>query len=105
MPTFLVIGRHPAENCPMFNEKTRKVAMKLFDKQDELLKKHRIKSLGSWTVVGEHQMIALYEAPSYEAFEKLSMEPEFLAIGAFETMETKALISNEEISKMLRQVK
>ena len=68
MPVFLIIGRHHAENCPMYNEKTRKVAMEYFSKEGELLKKHGIKSLGSWTAYGEHLMVTVYEAPSSNAF-------------------------------------
>jgi hypothetical protein len=34
MPTFLMISRHSPENCPMFNEKTRKVMMECMDKID-----------------------------------------------------------------------
>ena len=71
-------------------------------KRDGLLKKHRVKELGSWTALGEHLAVIVYEAPSSEAFEKFCMEPEFLAVNAFETVEVKLAVSNEEIAKMLQ---
>jgi len=101
MPILIMFGRHHAENCPMFNEKTRKTIMKFAEKRGRLLKKHGIKELGSWTVMGEHLAVMVYEAPSLDAFEKFSMEPEFLAVNAFETVEVKLAVSNEEVAKML----
>ena len=50
MPIFLLISRHSPENCPMFNEKARKVYMEYFSKLDGLLKKHGIKKLATCTV-------------------------------------------------------
>lgn len=34
MPIFLMFERHSPENCPSFNEKTRKVMMECNDKID-----------------------------------------------------------------------
>lgn len=36
MPTFVLISRHSPENCPMFNEKARKVVLELAGKMDRL---------------------------------------------------------------------
>ena len=105
MPLFLIFGRHHAESCPANNEKTRKVAMEYFSKEKALLKKHGIKSLGSWTVIGEHLMVMVLEAPSSDAILKFMMEPELMAISASETMEVKMAVSNEEIAKMLKLAK
>jgi uncharacterized protein with GYD domain len=105
MPTFFMIGRHTAENCPMLNEKSRKVALEWFSKRDGLLNKHGIKSLGSWTAMGEHLTLVVYEAPSSDAIMKLFSEPEMMAFNAIETMEVKMAISNEEVAKMLKQAK
>jgi uncharacterized protein with GYD domain len=86
----------------MFNEKTRKIIMEYMRKRDGLLKKYGVKELGSWTAMGEHLAVMVFEAPSLDAFEKFSMEPEFLAVHAFETVEVKLAVSNEEIAKMLQ---
>ena len=101
MPIFIMFGRHHAENCPMFNEKTRKIMMEYAGKSDRLMKKHGIKELGSWTVIGEHLAVMVYEAPSSDVFTKFLMEPEWMPVNAFETVEVKLAISNEEVRKML----
>jgi len=105
MPTFLVISKHSPENCPMFNEKARKVQMELMNKSDELMKKHGVKNLGSWAVPTEHLSFEVYEAPSLDAFGKLGMEPEILALSEFETYEIKLATSFEEAAQMLKQIR
>ena len=105
MPKFLLISRHSPENCPMFNEKARKVFMEYVSKLDGILKKHGMKMLGNWTVPTEHLSVVVFEAPSLEAFAKCGMEPEVLALSAYETYEVKLALGMEETMKMLRQAK
>ena len=102
MPTFLMIGRHSAENCPMLNEKSRKVAMEWFNKRDALFKKLGIKLLGSWTVVGEHIQVGAWEAPNSDAIQKLFSEPEMMALNAIETFDVKMAYTTEEVMKLLK---
>ena len=103
MPTFLEISRHSPENCPMFNEKVRKIMKEGFDKLEGILKKHGVKLVGGWTVTPEHLMFAVYEAPSLEAFYKLGMEwQEITGAGAYFTSEIKIATSFEEAMKMLK---
>jgi len=89
----------------MFNEKARKMTLQLANKMEGLLKKHGVKMVGFWQVPMEHLLFEVYEAPSYEAFQKLGREPEILAWSAYNTVEMKSAISAEEAMKMLRQVK
>jgi hypothetical protein len=89
----------------MFNEKARKVYMEYSSKLDGLMKKHGIKNLGGWGVYTEHLTVMVGEAPSLDAFQKLGMEPEVLAMSAYETCEVKLASSMEEAAKMLRQAK
>ena len=105
MPTFLLISRHSPENCPMFNEKARKVSLQLVNKMEGLLKKHGVKMVGLWQVPTEHLFFEVYEAPSYEAFQKLGREPEIQAWIAYNTMEMKIAIRMEEATQMLLQAK
>jgi hypothetical protein len=105
MPTFLLISKHSPENCPMFNEKTRKVYMQYLSKRDRLLKKHGIKMAGWWNIHLKHLMIAALEMPSLDAFQKFAMEPEFNALTAFATYEIYMASTMEEVEKMLRQAK
>jgi len=106
MPTFLVISRHSPENCNTFNEKARKATLELMGKLDGLLKKHGVKRVGAWVVLGgEHLNFMVFEAPSLEAFQKFSMEPEVRALNAYNTNETKIAMTIEESMKLLTQAK
>ena len=53
----------------------------------------------------EHLNLLVIEAPSLEAFQKISMEPEAMAVTASETYEFKLASNIKEITKMLRQTK
>jgi hypothetical protein len=105
MPVFVVISRHSPENCPLFNEKTRKVWVNFLSRFDGLTKKHGIKNLGVWSAGNIHQTMMVMEAPSFEALTKCLMEPEALSIGMVETAEINHVFSGEEVLKMLQQAK
>lgn len=94
MPTQIVFMRFSPENDPMFNEKSRKALIEYMSKREALLKKHGVKSLGSWTVPGEHLTISVLEG-SLDAMNKLSMEPEYIALNAYSTIEMKVALEEE----------
>lgn len=104
MPTFLMISRHSPENCGAFNEKVRKAYLELMGKLEGLLEKHGVKMVGSWVVPSEHLNFMVFEAPNLDAFQKLSMEPEILAMTAYTTAEIKLAFSTEESIQMLQQL-
>jgi len=105
MPTFLAISRHSPESCPMFDDKRRKGLLELTEKLEGVAKKHGVKVVGLWNVFSEHLTVAVYEAPSLEAFQKLQMDPELAVWYAFNTQETKIALGMEDIVKMLKQAK
>jgi uncharacterized protein with GYD domain len=102
MAIILMIAKHAPENCPMFNEKTRKIFLEYDKKVGGLMKKHGIKNLGEYVVPNEHLIVGIYEATSSEVFNKFAMEPEIIVRGAFETAELKSAMSMEEVMKMLK---
>jgi len=102
MPTFLIISRHSPENCPLNNEKMKAMTLELPGKLGGLEKKHGVKRVGAWTVIPEHLLVWVYEAPSSEALQKFSMEPELLKWMAFNTSEIKLAMSLEESMKLLK---
>jgi hypothetical protein len=71
MPIFLIISRHSAENCPLNNEKMKKMTLELPDKLGGLEKKHGVKRIGAWTVVPEHLLIWVYESPKLRRSAKI----------------------------------
>ena len=48
VPIFLIISRHSFENCPMNNEKMKKMTLELPDKLSGLEKKHGINRNAKW---------------------------------------------------------
>jgi hypothetical protein len=67
-----------------------------------LEKKHRAKRIGAWTVVPEHLLVWVYEAPSSDALQEFSMEHEIVKWMAWNTSEIKLAMSLEESMKLLR---
>jgi hypothetical protein len=57
MPTFLIFSRHSPENCPINNEKMKKITLESPEKLVGLEKKHGIKRTGALTVIPEHLVI------------------------------------------------
>jgi hypothetical protein len=102
MPTFLIISRHSPENCPINNEKMKKLTLELPDKLGGLEKKHGIKRVGVWTVIPEHLLVWVYEAPSSESLQEFSMDPEMVKWMAWNTSEIKLAMSLEESMKLLK---
>jgi hypothetical protein len=105
MPTFLVIEKHTAADCPVNNEKTRKITIESASKLDELAKKHGVKSVGSWTIHLEHLRVYVCEAPSFEAFQEFLREPAISSWTNYATSEVKAALTLEETMQLIKQAK
>ncbi|MDQ1281565.1 MAG: hypothetical protein QG670_2830 [Thermoproteota archaeon] len=105
MSIFLIISRHTAENCPLNNEKMKFMTLELPEKLGELEKKHDVKRIGAWTVIQEHLLVWVYEAPNSEALQNFSMEPEIIKWMAWNTSEIKLAMTLEESIKILKQTK
>ncbi len=102
MPTFLVISKHSPESCWMFNKGARKVSLDLVNNLDKILKKHKIKIMGWWWVLSEHTLYEVLDAPSLEALEKMSQEPEIRKWSAYHTMEIKLAYPADDVMQMLK---
>src|SRR4030042_812711 len=102
MPTFLIISRHSPENCPINNEKMKTLTLELPNKLGVLEKKHGITRVGAWTVIPEHLLVWVYEAPTSEALQEFSMEPDMVKWMAWNTSEIKLAMSLEESIKLLK---
>jgi len=91
----------------MVNERTRKAYINWLSKLDEVNKKYKLKVLWMGGIPSEHLSMFIMEAPSLEAFEKASMDPENIAMMATETMEVKLATSMtiEETLKMFKSLK
>lgn len=47
----------------MNNEKAKKMSVEVAGKLGKLTKKHGIKNVGSWTVIPEHLVFMVFDAP------------------------------------------
>ena len=79
--------------------------MNFEDRLHGLLKRHGIRLVGSWTASWEHTSWMVIEAPSIEAYQNFSYEPEVIASGEFETKEIKLVMSIEESLKLMQKLK
>ncbi len=102
MSQFLIVARHSPENCPIANERAKRVSIEAMDKLPELAKKDGVKVLNMWSDVPGHTMYQFFDAPSSEALQKLYMEPEVMRLGAFNTVEIKPILSAEDSMKLLK---
>jgi len=105
MPTFMTIARHSPESCPMRTEKGRKLVLDVTTRMEAVTKKHGVKLLGMWSDPSEHLIVSIYESPTLEAFQKLSMDSELAAWNAINTTETKVGYGLQDIEKMVKQAK
>ncbi len=55
-----------------------------------------------WTVIPEHLLIWVYEAPSSEALQKFSMEQDIVKWMTWNTSEIKLAMSLEESMQLLK---
>ena len=102
MPAIIVLQRHSVENCPMNNEKMKKMALEIMEKVPALIKKHGIKMVGNWSVPQEHLSIIVYEAATLDVFLRFQMGPAVMKWVAQHTTEIKVAMTTEEAMKLLR---
>jgi len=103
MPTFLLISRHAPESCWMFHEKTRQIHLNLLNTLESLLKKYQMTLLGCWFDLPGHTLYEVYDAPSLDVFQKMSMEPEIVQWSSFNTMEIKLVSTLDDVMRVLKQ--
>ena len=104
MATFLMISKHTPDKCPAYNETTKRAYAKLLANMKARQTKYGVKLIGAWTAHLEHQSYTIFDAPSLEAYQAFSMDPDILAINAGETIEVKMVTNMEEVAKMLQVV-
>jgi uncharacterized protein with GYD domain len=94
------ISRHSPESCPLFNEQTRRPTVTLLQRFEELLAKHGVKKINSFTDYPGHTIFNIYEAPNMEAFMGFSMEPEMMAWLGYHRVETKIVMDMDQVRGM-----
>ncbi len=106
MLTILVIMKHSPENCVMLHESMREMYVEAFSKMPELAKKHGVKLVGGWSANSEHLMIAVWEAPTVEAYMKFANEPAMVKfIHSQDSSEMRIVQTFEEGMKVLKEAK
>ena len=87
----------------MFDAKSKQIHRNLLDTLESLLKKYQITLLGCWFDLPGHALYEVYDAPSLEAFQKMSMEPEIVQWSSFNTMEIKLVSTLDDVMTVLKQ--
>ena len=105
MTIVLEFEKHTVADCPINNEKTRKIVFELAPKLPELYKKYGIKPLGFWTVHSEHLNVMVFDVPSLDVIEKLGREPALAAWKNYTTTEFKFGTNMEETMNIIKQAK
>jgi len=100
MPLILHILQHSPEDCPLNNEKVKKLSVVFMSKMGQHTKKHGIKVVGAWHSAADHTVVMVWDVPSIEAWQKFNMEPEVLDLMAYNTSEIKLVTTLEEAMKI-----
>jgi len=82
--------------------KSRKDTLAFYNKMGQLVKKYGVKMVRSWTLMVEHTIISVFDAPSLDAVMKFSMEPEVMAWMSYKNVETRPMTTLEETMKNLK---
>jgi hypothetical protein len=104
MLTFLMFLRHTPDMCALWNEQSAKIYAECGNKLAEFEAKHGVKMVGFWNVPSEHLTVQVFEAPTFEAFQALSMEPEIVNMSNVDTIEIKQAITFEEAMQMMQMM-
>jgi hypothetical protein len=104
MVTVMVMERHTPEKCAFFNEESAKTYIESMNKQKELEAKHGVKMVGGWNAHSEHLTVKVFEAPTFEAIQAFSMEPENVKITSVDTEEVKIVMPLEEAAQIMMQM-
>ena len=95
------ISAHDPDNCPAFNETSKKAMMDTMQQMDSLQVRHGVKLAGSWTDLGAHTIYNVYEAPSADAYWALLNEPALLGWLSFNKVENRVVVGREEVMAIL----
>jgi len=99
---YMQFAKHTAESCPMHEEKIKKLYVAVYNQMEPLMKKYGIKLVGAWASMPDHLSVMVWDAPSTEAMMKMSMEPVIMAWAGYQTIETKPVMTLEEVMKLLK---
>jgi hypothetical protein len=97
----LQISAHTPDDCPAFNEKSKKTMVALMQSMESLPAKHDVKSLGVWTDLGAHTIYQVFETRSLDAYWALLREPELMDWLSFNKVENRVVVGREEVQAIL----
>jgi uncharacterized protein with GYD domain len=100
MAIFIVTSQHSPDNCPIHNEKARKVMQERSPKLEEAIKKHGVKMIGGYVVMPEHKVYFIYDAPTSDDFGKAMAEQVVIQWMGENMTEIKRAWTLDEADKM-----
>ena len=103
MPTFMLMSRHTAADCPLNNPEHLKVAAEGWPQMETLAKKHGVKIIGTWTAHLGYLVVQVVEAPNFEAYMAMWMEPQLQTMLHASMNEITPMLTHPEIEQLLKQ--
>ena len=76
---FVAIAEHTPAMCPGSNQDTMNMIGEAMPKVPELEKKHNVKNLGTYVLLGAHKNVMILDAPSFEAAELVLLESKMIS--------------------------
>ncbi len=73
------VSKHPADLCPVYNDKYRALTIGWYEKIEPISAKHGVKFLGSYDDHAAHTVFAMFDTPSMDNLMKVFAEPEVIA--------------------------
>ena len=98
---FVAITEHSPAQCPGSSKEAFDVVAASMPHMPELEKKHGVKNLGTYIMMGSHKNIIVMDAPSYDAAEMVLLESKLMSWNTIELAQARtpeeamALAQNE----------
>jgi hypothetical protein len=97
------ISRHTAADCPVNNPENLKVAVEGLPQMETLAKKHGVKIIGTWDAHLQHLFVQVVEAPNFEAYMAMWMEPPLQKLLHISMNEITPVFTLPEVEQVLKQ--
>ena len=100
---FMQVAKHSPETCPMYSDKYLQMTMDWFNGIKALSSKYDIELIGMYNDHPAHIVYMFWEAPSSDAMMAFMAEPANQKMLCWQTMETKPVLTGEEIMQKLQK--
>jgi hypothetical protein len=101
----MMMVKHTPESCPLYNTQTRKIWQDVMKGYPQLLAKHGVKLVGSWSNFGTHTIYSICDTPGMDAWMGVVGDPGSAAALSFCSAEFFPVMSAEEADAYMNNLK